>query len=139
MGAQERDSWCPSRFREGFLEAVMPEVMWPSQDSWEMHSRKSRLEAWNHIVKEGELWVLGFYCNEKLQASNGGEVEEHSRSSVTKGFLCLTWRPASSGSEGKLRGTDYTPELVHLEAGEPAFGIPVSASHWLKSAALVGI
>lgn len=61
MGTQERDSWCPSRFREGFQEAVMPEVSWPSQESWEVCSKKSHSEAWNHIVKEGELWVVWFY------------------------------------------------------------------------------
>lgn len=55
MGTQKRDSRCPSRFGEGFLEAVMSEVNWPGQESWEDYSKKSQSEAWNHIVKEGEL------------------------------------------------------------------------------------
>lgn len=38
----------------------MPEVSWPGQDSWEDYSKKNQSEAWNHIVKEGELWVLWF-------------------------------------------------------------------------------
>lgn len=46
--------------REGFLEEVMPEVTWPGRERWEVFSKKTQSEAWNHIVKERELRWFGF-------------------------------------------------------------------------------
>lgn len=54
------DSWCSSRFKEGFLEEVMPEMNRLGQKRWEVHPKKSQSDVWNHIAKEEELQVVWF-------------------------------------------------------------------------------
>lgn len=64
----------------------MPEVSWPGQERWEVCSKKSQSEVWNHMVKEGELRAVWFYQSEKLQVGNGGEeAGQRSRSCVSPG------------------------------------------------------
>lgn len=60
MRAQRMDSWCSSRFKERFLEEVMPEMNWPGQKRRDVHPKKSQSDAWNHIAKEEEVQVVWF-------------------------------------------------------------------------------